>query len=83
MQRAWDALKMEGILVLAVNMGEGEDTIFQVTANYPGDFPLLMDRDSAVVGEWYVRGLPTAFVESVDPQGRLAYRAKDMPSFPG
>ncbi len=73
MDRAWETLKEDGVLMLAVNVGEDEDTIFQFTANYPVEFPLLMDRDSTVIGEWPVRGLPTTFV--VDPQGRLVYRA--------
>ena len=73
MQRAWQKLEPEGIRLLAINVGEDEDTIFQFTANYPVEFPLLMDLDSTVIGEWPVRGLPTTFV--VDPQGRLAYRA--------
>lgn len=73
MQRAWGLLEQDGILMLAVNVGEDEDIIFQFMANYPVEFPLLMDRDSSVVGAWPVRGLPTTFV--VDPEGRLAYRA--------
>ena len=73
MERAWETLKEEGILMLAVNVGEDEDTIFRFTANYPVEFPLLLDRDSNVVGEWPVRGLPTTFV--VDREGRLVYRA--------
>ena len=73
MQRAWETLRGEGIELLAVNVGEDEDTVFQFTANYPVEFPLLMDRDSMVIGAWPVRGLPTTFV--VDPRGRLIYRA--------
>ncbi|MEA3278718.1 MAG: TlpA disulfide reductase family protein [Pseudomonadota bacterium] len=73
MQRAWVNIKEEGILMLAVNVGEDEDRIFEFTASYPVEFPLLMDQDSTVVGAWPVRGLPTTFV--VDPQGRLVYRA--------
>ena len=73
MQRAWEKLESEGIVMLAVNGGEDEDTVFQFTANYPVEFPLLLDRDSKVTGEWPVRGLPTTFV--VDPRGRLVYRA--------
>ena len=73
MDRAWAMLKEEDIQMLAVNVGEDEDTIFQFTANYPVEFPLVMDRDSKVVEEWPVRGLPTTFV--VDREGRLAYRA--------
>lgn len=73
MDRAWAMLKEEDTQMLAVNVGEDEDTIFQFTANYPVEFPLVMDRDSKVVEEWPVRGLPTTFV--VDREGRLAYRA--------
>ncbi|MCB1869272.1 MAG: TlpA family protein disulfide reductase [Gammaproteobacteria bacterium] len=73
MQRAWESLKNDGIHMLAINVGEDEDTIFQFTANYPVDFPLLMDSDSGVINQWPVRGLPTTFV--VDPKGRISYRA--------
>ncbi|MDJ0870578.1 MAG: TlpA disulfide reductase family protein [Gammaproteobacteria bacterium] len=73
MQRAYEQLREEGIEMLAVNIGENEDIIFAFTANYPVEFPLLLDLDSATIQNWPVRGLPTTFV--VDPQGRLAYRA--------
>ncbi len=73
MQRAWIALREEGIVMLAVNVGEDEDTIFQFTADYPVEFPLLMDLDSKVVQRWPVVGLPTTFV--LDTKGRMTYRA--------
>ncbi|MCP4390378.1 MAG: redoxin domain-containing protein [Gammaproteobacteria bacterium] len=73
MQRAWEQLRPEGILMFGINVGEDGDAIFQFTADYPVDFPLLMDSDSAVTGQWPVRGLPTTFV--VDPAGRLVYQA--------
>ena len=73
MQRAWTALRQEGIVMLAVNVGEDEETIFQFTADYPVEFPLLMDLDSKVVQRWPVVGLPTTFV--MDARGRMAYRA--------
>ena len=73
MQRVWEQVEGEGILILAINVGEDEDTIFQFTANYPVEFPLLLDRASSVTEAWPVIGLPTSFV--IDPQGRLAFRA--------
>lgn len=74
MQRAWEStLKQEGIPMLAINVGEDEETIFAFTGDYPVDFPLLMDLDSAVINSWPVRGLPTTFI--VDKKGHLAYRA--------
>lgn len=73
MQRAWEQLKQEGVLMLGVDVGEDEDTIFQFTANYPVDFPMLLDRDTKVLEQWPVRGLPTTFI--VDPDGRIVYQA--------
>ena len=73
MQRAWQQLEQESILMLGINVGEDEDTIFQFTANYPVEFPLLMDQDSRVINQWPVRGLPTTFVMS--PEGKITYRA--------
>jgi peroxiredoxin len=73
MQRAWEQIQGEDMVILAIDVGEDEDTIFTFTADYPVEFPLLLDLDSRVIQEWPVRGLPTTFI--VDPQGRIAYRA--------
>ena len=73
MQRAWEQIQDENIVILAIDIGEDEDTIFTFTGDYPVEFPLLLDLDSSVIQDWPVRGLPTTFV--IDPQGRIAYRA--------
>ena len=73
MQRAWEAVKGEGIAILAINVGESADRVFTFTADYPVEFPLLLDQDSMVLDRWPVRGLPTTLV--VDPDGRMVYRA--------
>ena len=73
MQRAWLTFRDQGVAMVAINVGEDEETIFPFTADYPVEFPLLLDRDGAVVGQWPVRGLPSTFI--VDPQGRVAYQA--------
>jgi peroxiredoxin len=73
MQRAWTKLQHEDIALLAIDVGEDEDTIFTFTADYSVEFPLLMDVDSSIIQQWPVLGLPTTFV--IDPQGRIVYRA--------
>ena len=73
MNRAWQVLRQEGIAILAVNVGEDEDTIFIFTADYPAEFPLLLDRTGEIIGQWPVKGLPTTFV--IAPDGTIAYRA--------
>jgi peroxiredoxin len=73
MNRAWRVLREEGVAMLGLNVGEDEDTIFVFTADYPADFPLLLDRTGEVIGQWPVKGLPTTFV--IAPDGTIAYRA--------
>ncbi|MGB5178995.1 MAG: TlpA disulfide reductase family protein [Gammaproteobacteria bacterium] len=73
MNRAWHLIKEEGIAMLAINMGEDEDTIFLFSADYPTDFPVLMDRSGEVIEQWPVKGLPTTYV--IAPDGTIAYRA--------
>lgn len=73
MDRAWEQFEQEGIAMLAINMGEDEETIFIFSADYPSDFPILMDTDGKVIDDWPVMGLPTTYI--VAPDGRIAYRA--------
>lgn len=73
MNRAWDKIKNEGIEMIAVNVGEDEDTIFSFMGEYPINFRVLLDQDAEVSSTWPIKGLPTTFV--IDKEGRLAYRA--------
>ena len=73
MNRMWNDLQDEDVVILAINIGEDDETIFVFTANYPADFPLLLDREGEVIAQWPVKGLPTTYV--VAPDGRITYRA--------
>lgn len=73
MQRAWEQLREEDIMMLAIDVGEEEDAILEFMASYPVDFPMLLDTESTVSEAWKVKGLPTTFV--VDQWGRKVYRA--------
>lgn len=73
MNRAWRELNAEGVMMLAIDVGEDADTVFVFTADYPAEFPLLLDVSGEVIGQWPVKGLPTSFV--IAPDGTLAYRA--------
>lgn len=72
LQRAWEALRDEGIQVLAINMGEDKQAIDRFTDRYPVDFPVLLDTGLEVANEWSVMGLPTTYV--VNPAGEIAYQ---------
>jgi len=75
MQRLWDKLKTEPFEMHAIDVGESEDQIlpFIFSTGTELTFPILLDRDSAVLGQWPVIAIPTTFV--VDKQGRVAYRS--------
>lgn len=74
MERAWQKVKEDNdIAILAINVGEDADTIFEFMGHYPVTFPLLMDIDGNVVKQYPVRGLPTTYI--IDPAGRVTHRA--------
>ncbi len=73
MNRAWARLKPRGIAMLAVNLGEEADAVKAFLADYPIEFPVLLDRRGTITQRWRVRGLPTTFV--LNARGEIVYRA--------
>jgi thiol-disulfide isomerase/thioredoxin len=57
--------------VLAIDLGESEERVREFLVKVPLTFPVLLDRDSAAMRDWKLRGLPTSFV--VDADGRVRY----------
>jgi peroxiredoxin len=73
MERAHQKVKGEEIVILAVNVGEDENTVFAFTGQYPVSFPLPLDMDGSVIAKYPVIGLPTTFI--IDPRGQVMHRA--------
>ena len=73
MERAHQKVRGENIVLLAVNVGENADQIFEFTGRYPVTFPLPLDLDGTVSRKYPVIGLPTTFV--IDPRGMVTHRA--------
>jgi len=73
MERARQKVAGEDIVILAVNVGEDEETVFAFLARYPVEFPLLLDRDAAVIKQYPVVGLPTTYI--ISPDGNVTHRA--------
>lgn len=73
MEKAWEKLKGEDVLLLAVNFSEPEETVAKFQEDYPMSFPVLLDEYGETAGNWPLKGLPVTFV--VDASGRLVYQA--------
>ena len=73
MERAHKKLQGEKIVLLAINVGESEDKVFEFTGQYPVTFPLLLDTEGAIIRKYQVIGMPTTFV--IDPRGIVTHRA--------
>lgn len=73
LERAWSLLKDKNVVVLAVNVGENADVIFEFTGQYPMSFPLPMDLDGTVTKLYPITGLPTTYV--INPAGMVMHRA--------
>lgn len=72
MQGLYQALKPQGLEILAINMAEPEAQIKQfLQTRVAVDFPILMDSDGEALRRWDVFAFPTSFV--VDRQGRVRY----------
>jgi len=73
MQKAWDAVRQDNVVFLAINNGEDASRIQTFQRKMPVTFPLLLDSESNIMFAWKARGMPSTFV--VDPDGRLVYKA--------
>jgi peroxiredoxin len=73
MNRAWEKMRDQNVAMIAINIGEDKDTIRSFLADYPINFPVLMDSDSQSLQQWSISGLPTSYV--LDPAGFIRYQA--------
>lgn len=73
MQRAWEKFDKDSVMMLGINVGEDAEAISGFLEEVPVKFPILMDKNSLTMRQWYVIGLPTTYV--VNPDGKVVYKA--------
>ncbi len=66
-QAAYEAHRGQAIAILAINAGEDDNSAAQFVNDFRLSFPILMDRDQAVLRAYQVQALPTSFF--VDREG--------------
>jgi peroxiredoxin len=69
MQTAYDKLRDNGFVVLAVNELEDDAKVREHIKQYGHTFPVLMDRDNKVANQFGVFGLPVSVF--IDQEGRV------------
>ena len=68
-EKVWSTLRQEGILLVAVNLGDTPDKIERFLKHRPVTFPILLDIDSGTFEPWQIQSLPTTYI--VGPDGRI------------
>ncbi len=71
--RAWSKVKDKGVNMLAINIGEEPNTVFNFIREYPIDFRVLLDQKSRELTNWQMQGLPTTFI--LNHKGEVVYQA--------
>jgi thiol-disulfide isomerase/thioredoxin len=69
--RLVEAMGETPFAVIGVNVGEAERRVQATAKRLEIDFPVLLDKDSAVFNGWGATVLPTAYV--LDRSGRVRY----------
>lgn len=73
LQRLQDRMGRDGLVVLAVSIGDSEEKIRDFLARVPVKFTILRDRDMGVARMWKARGVPTTYV--LDAEHNIRYTA--------
>lgn len=73
LQQVWEQLGGDDFQVLAVNLGESEETIrrFMDLFEPQLQFPILLSDDQSLTEVWRIQALPMSYI--VDREGRWAY----------
>ena len=69
LQRIWQELGDEDVVVIGVNIQDREDAAREFIARFNQTFPNGMDRSGRVAIDFGVYGVPETFV--IDPRGRI------------
>ena len=73
LDRAWTALKRDGVQLLAVSMGDSAEKVDRFLKRYPVDIPILVDERATLKQSWQLQGMPTTYV--VAPNGVIYFGA--------
>lgn len=73
LQKAWDLLHGDDFEILAVNLGEDQETISKFVESFEPElkFPILLTEDQSIMQTWRIQALPMSYI--IDKAGRWVY----------
>jgi peroxiredoxin len=69
LQKAYDELSVDGVVILGINTGESEKTVVKFVARKKLTFPIILDPDVYVSALYGVKYLPTTYL--IDKTGNI------------
>ena len=76
LQKLYQNLGKQGLVVLGLDVGEDADTVTQFARKQSYSFPLLLGAEPEVTARYYVESYPTTLV--IDRQGRIVSRNRGV-----
>lgn len=73
LERAWKKLEPQGVVLLAVSLGDRREAVEGFLRRFPASFPVLLAPDRSLGTTWQLQGMPTTYV--VDRRGRIFFGA--------
>jgi peroxiredoxin len=74
---AYSTMVKDGVSVLAINIGESEQTVKRFVEKNKYAFPVLLDKNSAVAGQYQVMGIPTYVL--MNKNGEIVIQQNEFP----
>jgi len=65
----YETLKDEDFTVMAVDIRENRKKVRKFMKRYKIDFPVYLDEDGSIAGQYAVKGIPTTYI--IDPDGMV------------
>lgn len=81
MEKLWQKYMDEDFVILAVDVGEGKETVRSFVEENGYTFPVLLDFSREVASTYGIRGYPTTYL--IDPKGMLVGTAIGMRDWAG
>lgn len=72
MDKLYQELKKKGIQIVGINVGDTKESVTEFKSQIPMSFPILLDQESTMASDYFVRGVPTSFI--INAKGEIVMK---------